>query len=159
MCKRYNGTHSREFKLESADAVQSAASQLGNTVINLSNVPIGTADLALLEKGLNFIPTPKQFSKLPILNAHAKLARRLKLAYHFRNSRNFTGPKFIPKSQWSPPEKNIPEVVFQTIKNIQDDFLKLAVPKHEDNLTSAEIKALDVIRNDPRLIIKPADKG
>ena len=42
------------------------ASQLGNTVINLSKMQLSQSENDLLQKGLNFIPTPNTVSKLPI---------------------------------------------------------------------------------------------
>ena len=116
-------------------------------------------ELNLLSKGLNFIPTPRRVIKTPILEASNQFARRLKLTYHFRNSRNFIGQKFLPKSTWVPPEKNIPPIILETIQNIDRDISNMQIPKHKSNLTKTETEALKKIRNDPRLIIKSADKG
>ena len=113
----------------------------------------------LLEKGLNYIPTPKNLTKLPILEAANSFARRLKLAYRFRNSKYQRSTKFIPKSTWTPEDKTIAPAVLETIGKINADLSALTVPYHQNNLTEGEISALRNIRQNPDIIIKPADKG
>ena len=71
------------------------ASQLGKTVINLSTTSFGPSEYNLLDKGLNFIPTPRRITKIPILEAATRFSRRLKLAYHFRNSKCHVPQKFV----------------------------------------------------------------
>ena len=128
-------------------------------MINLSKTQFGPSEYDLLEKGLNFIPTPKYITKTPILEAATKFARRLKLAYHFRNSSYHVRQKFIPKSTWSPSDKNMPKEVLETIEKINTDLSDLTIPYHQNNLNTDEIKALKDIRQNQNIIIKPADKG
>ena len=113
----------------------------------------------LLEKGLNYIPTPKNITKLPILEAANNFARRLKLAYRFRNSTYHRSTKFIPKSTWTPEDKTMPPEVLGTISKINADLSNLQVPYHQNNLTKGEISALRSIKENAEIIIKPADKG
>ena len=113
----------------------------------------------MLEKGLNFIPAPKTVMKEPILESANQFGRRLKLAYYYRKSKSHFKQNFVPKSTWVPPKKDIPKVIFDTIKNIESDISKLKVPYHQNNLSHAEIKAIKNIRNNSDIIIKPADKG
>ena len=118
------------------------ASQLGNSVINLSNTHLGPSECKLLERGLNFIPTPHQVSTIPILEAVTKLVRRLKLAYHFRRSNFYRREKFVSKSNWSPDDKNMPVDIGETIRKISDDVSNIRVPKPKNNLTDPEVTAL-----------------
>ena len=143
----------------SAEVNLDPASQLGKTVINLSKTHFGPSEYDLLEKGLNFIPTPKYITKTPILEAATKFARRLKLAYHFRNSSYRVQQKFIPTSTWSPKDENMPKEILETIEKINSDLSDLTIPYHRNNLNVAEIAALKNIRKTPDIIIKPADKG
>ena len=113
----------------------------------------------MLEKGLNFIPTPKNITKTPILEAATKFSRHLKLAYQFRKSKAFVRQKFIPKSTWAPNDKDMPEEVLQTIEKINTDLSNLKVPYHQNNLSGNEFQSLKNIRQNPHIIIKPADKG
>ena len=128
-------------------------------MINLSKTQFGSSEYELLEKGLNFIPTPKEITNTPILEAATKFARRLKLAYRFRNSSYRVYQKFLPKSTWTPSDKNMPIEVLDTIEKINTDLSNLQVPYHRNNLNNAEIKALKNIRQNPDIIIKSADKG
>ena len=128
-------------------------------MINLSRVQLGPSEHKVLEKGLNFIPTPKVITNTPILEAASKFARRLKLAYHFRNSNYQVKQKFIPKSSWAPNDKDMPTQVLDTIEKINSDLSTLKAPYHQNNLKYEEIKALKNIRQIPDIIIKPADKG
>ena len=73
---------------------------LGKSVINLSKYPLSDIEQSVLDKGLNFIPTPKNVTKIPIMEAASNFGRRLKIAYHFRKSKfNHQPEKFIDKSQ------------------------------------------------------------
>ena len=128
-------------------------------MINLSKTQFGPSEYSLLEKGLNFIPTPKQITITPILEAATQFARRLKLAYHFRNSSNHVRQKFIPKSTWTPDSKNMPAEILETVEKINSDLSNLKVPYHQNNLIDGEIRALKNIRQNSHIIIKPADKG
>ena len=135
------------------------ASQLGNTVINLSKTHLGPFEHKLLEKGLNYIPTPRQVSTIPILEAVTKFERRLKLAYHFRRSKFYHREKFVSKSSWSPDDKDMPADIGEIIKKISDDISNIQVPNPQNNLTDPEITALKNLRRNSDIIIKPADKG
>ena len=128
-------------------------------MINLSKVKLGQQETELLDKGLNFIPTPKRITKIPILEAATKFGRRLKLAYHFRNSSNYTRQKFLPQSNWTPNDKDMPLEVLETIEKINADLSKLKIPNHHSNLTDREIEAIENIKENKDIIIKPADKG
>ena len=133
---------------------------MGNQVVNLSKTNISSSILQALEKGLNFCPTPRIISKTPIFEAASKFSRRIKLAYHFRNSKkNFPPEKFIHKSNWVPSDKNIPPVVLETIQNINNDLSNLHISKENHNMSVSELSALKALKNNPDIIMKPADKG
>ena len=133
------------FKLTPAEVNLDPASQLGKTVINLSKTQFGPSEYSLLEKGLNFIPTPKEITNTPILEAATKFARRLKLAYHFRRSNHYVSQKFIPKSTWAPNDKDMPTEVLETVEKIKSDLSNLQVPYHQNNLNFT-VKQQDTIQ-------------
>ena len=112
-----------------------------------------------MDKGLNFIPTPKNVSHTPILEAATKFGRRLKLAYHFRRSKGYVPTKFQNKSNWVPNDKNIPGEILETIDKISEDISNLTIPKHKNNLSKDEMTALKDLKQNPEIVIKPADKG
>ena len=91
-------------------------------MVNLSRINLNQSEIDLLEKGLNFIPAPKTVMKEPILESANQFGRRLKLAYYYRKSKSHFKQNFVPKSTWVPPKKDIPKVIFDTIKNIESDI-------------------------------------
>ena len=113
-----------------------------------------------MDKGLNFIPTPKQISKTPILEAASQFGRRLKIAYHFRKSKfNHKPNKFIEKSKWEPPDKSMPSDILETIQNINTDLKNMEASMQPRNLSKLEDLALKELKSNPDIVIKKADKG
>ena len=102
------------------------------STINLSNYELSIADLSLLERGLNFIPTRKTLPVSNILNCQNKLIRSIKLRYHFRsktssntinnekpNESNIFKNKFIESQNWTPPSELMSMDVNDTIREIK----------------------------------------
>jgi hypothetical protein len=149
------------FKLISHQGNTTPVPKLGENIVNLSNYPLSEIETRVLDKGLNFIPTPKHVAHTPILEAAARFfGRSLKLGYHFRKTKNsFGSEKFIHKSNWEPADKSIKSDILETIKEIHDDLSNLRVPTHKQNISNAEFTALKGLKNNPYIIIKPADKG
>ena len=112
-----------------------------------------------MRRGLNFCPAPRANTKTPILEAASKFNRRIKLAHRFRNSKYSFREKFTFKSDWTPPDSEMPPVVLETIKNIEKDLSDISIVKEKRNLLDSEFKALKAVKNNPDIIIKPADKG
>ena len=66
---------------------------------------------------------------------------------------------FVKKSTWNPPpQSSTLEAFIQAVDQDINKF-KYDQSKHRDNLSPAERKALNTLRNSTELIIKPADKG
>ena len=135
------------------------ASQIGNTVINLSKLTLSQSEFDVLNKGLNFIPRPKSISRIPILEAATNFGRRLKLNYHFRGSQTFHRTKFTAKSNWTPDDKNIHKNVLDCIDKIHNDIQQLDIPFQNSNLSPSEITSIRNLRNNQDIVIKSADKG
>ena len=148
------------FKLNCSQGNVNSVPKIGETVINLSNYQLSETELNVLNKGLTFIPTKKNISHTPILEAGTRFGRRLKIGYHFRKSKLKLGPeKFIPKSNWEPSDKSIHSDVINTIKEIHNDLSKLKVPAHKENLSKSEATVLKKLKQNPEIVLKPADKG
>ena len=128
-------------------------------MVNLSNFPLSNHGENVLSKGLKFVPTPKQVTKTPILEATNKFSRRLKLTYRFRKSPKFQKPKFTHNSSWTPSDSSVHPAILETIEAINKEISELAIPKDLPNLSSAELEALKNIKNNSNIVIKPADKG
>ena len=128
-------------------------------MINLSKHKLGSAENSVLEKGLNFIPTPKDITIEPIKEATTKFSRRLKLAYRFRRSNNHFKEKFVAPSTFTPEDSQMPAEVLETIQKINDDISQIQTPYLKKNLQKCEFEALKKLRDNPEIIIKSADKG
>ena len=111
-------------------------------MINLTKHNLGAAENSLLEKGLNFIPTPKDITNSPIKEAATKFSRRLKLAYRFRRSKNHFKEKFVAPSTFTPEDAQMPAEVLETIQKINDDISEIQTPYHKKNLEKCEFEAL-----------------
>lgn len=113
----------------------------------------------VLDYGLQFIPTPKS-NKLPTTQeALKRFGRQIKLRYFFHGSKHTpTITKFIGKSKWTPPCRNT------TIIEKLADLETLVLFHSNDNDTPSnispeQVNALKSLRDNPEIIIKPADKG
>lgn len=120
------------------------------------------AQFSLLNKGLTFIPTFNLFQnqKRQIQYDLQSYHRRIKLAIHFDGEDGGPPLPFLPPSDWTPDDKQLPEVVSHLI---HQDLLHLRqLPKFQSekhNLNSDEVLALKQLMNNKNIVLKPADKG
>ena len=151
-----------------------------DSVVNISDVPLTPAQQSLLSKGLNFCPTPGEpnFGEIrnDLDNFHAKIRRKVYFATDKEAlSRSHPGTStqgsevetetddpfdhkdFKNKTKWSPPGPRALEAF------ILSNELGLAKSPsrspNSHNLTREEEKARQELRNNCKIIIKPADKG
>ena len=118
--------------------------------------------LTLLNKGLTFIPT-KGSNKNIIEQTRWDLQlyhRKIKLAAYFQNTDDTTPPPFTPKSDWTPPCGKLPPEITTLIKtDVKYVDTKFQVTYAQPNLHREEAAALKELKDNKRIIIKPADKG
>ena len=132
-------------------------------VVNLcKNFKINAAQLSLLNRGLNFIPTKgnnktlKEQMRFDLQQYH----RRLKLAVYFEHKPETQCPPFTPKSQWVPPQGKLPPEVTALIeKDLQYFQNQFKIDWVKQNLHPIEFEALFDLCNNKDIVIKPADKG
>lgn len=135
------------------------------TVINLSTtLTLTAAQTDLLNKGLTFIPsTSKQSSKdsrdklrLDVHEYH----RHLKLAVYYDGKPDTVQLPFMPKSTWSPATAQLPPEVAQLIQLDLDTFQhQYRTGWAKPNLSKFESLALEQLRKNNDIVVKPADKG
>jgi len=140
--------------------------------VNLSDLELTDVEISLLDKGLSFIPTCKSLNVFKIYESQHKLIRNLKIKDYFNNgsvantTTAFTGP-----SRWTPPDHQVSQPTLDTVQRIirrTASVLKQSTVHNncirinkslQNNLTSTDRSALNTLRNNESIIIKPADKG
>ena len=126
-------------------------------VINLSSRHLSMDEVSLLSKGLQFVPTPKHINKAKIKEEIEVYGRKLRLMWHFRNDhREFDVNPFKKKSKFNPKGDASIEMY---LSRLEEEILSLDGKISYSNLTKGERNALYLLRDDPSIIIKEADKG
>ena len=126
-------------------------------VINLSSRHLSKDEVSVLSKGLQFVPTPKHINKAKIKEEIEVYGRKLRLMWHFRNDhREFDVNPFKKKSKFNPKGDAAIEMY---LSRLEEEILSLDGKISYSNLTKGERNALYLLRDDPSIIIKEADKG
>lgn len=117
---------------------------------------------SLLKKGLTFIPSyqPRRDDKTQLLSDLQDFHRRVMLATYFEGKKGSQPIPFIPKSNWLPHISQLPTPIHKIIA--ADTFAYKTLNWHTPetpNLTPLELQALKQLKNNPNIVIKPADKG
>lgn len=120
-----------------------------------SSFKLGLVEQELLEKGLNFIPTPRSFNKIKL---HKDLYDSID---HFNFDQNYNSVPFKNPSTWEPNSNMISLPIQDLIKSEIQIFETFRVPsaKVKCNITRDQRKALTALKKLDKIIIKPADKG
>ena len=127
-------------------------------VINISSLELCDSEIALLEKGLKFTPTPKQ-NKRELKNDLQEFGSKLRLLEHFSGHEQQPDSSLVKnKSNFVPPLPNDRHLrlCLENISNPHDENPTL---KQKSNVTSSERTALQILEKDESIIIKQADKG
>lgn len=134
---------------------------LGSSVVNLTqDFPLTYHEQNILAKGLNFIPTPKFIQKSKLDDSVSKLKRGIRLNWFFRKHSTIQKKqRFMGKSNWIPPDKEIPKEILDFETEI-GDIVKNSIPRSDkQNLSKTENHALKSLKNAQDIVFKPADKG
>ena len=127
-------------------------------VLNISPVDLPADEVSILLLGLSFTPTPINPDFHELERDIAYFTRKLRLAYHFRDS-SYTDNSIIKlKSAFCPKRNQHPELedVCFSIER-----MPIKVLRTKDNLASARPALERLINRVKRgeIVIKPADKG
>ena len=151
---------------------------------NLSSVVLSEHEILLLDKGLSFIPSVCKVPLKFILECKQRNIRNLQLRDFFKNKPNtdydptLFRNKFLKKSTWTPPLEGISEQVRSICYNLANYTNDLVIDRLKRsssgiahvvcngarngkklNLSEAEFKAINTLKNNKNIVIKPADKG
>jgi hypothetical protein len=126
---------------------------------------------SVLSKGLKFVPVQPKVDEFQTLLDTEKFYRRMRLKAHFHeedsddtNSIDNTDDEFTSlkerKSTWTPREGEFSTLDLY-IEKCRHDISQLNLKQHVNhtNLTASEKSALQSLRSNSDLVIKPADKG
>jgi hypothetical protein len=161
MCQRHAAALAPIFKLIDGNGSVYPATK-SKQIINLSSHMLTQPEISVLDRGLNFAPTPKYICKTPILRAATEFGRKLKLAYFFRKPNldfHYIAPKFVYKSAWSPKDSSIHPNVLTKIKQMESEINELKVSPEQVNMSPAEYQSLQDLKSNHKIVIKKADKG
>ena len=112
-----------------------------------------------LTRGLSFCPQPTYIERTHLLRDTLLFNRRLRLQHCFKDSTKRTPDPFITPTGWTPPTGKSPTL--DTYINITTTAIRhfKPIPPTFSNLPDKERRALQSLRDNSNLIIKPADKG
>ena len=134
-------------------------------ITNISKYKLTPGETSLLSKGLNFIPTPKKEHPVKLLQDILLFDRRIRLKYFFHpnnqpkeqnNSTLYLSSGWTPHSGQDPfLESYRSTIIHNTLKEIKKNYKK----NFKKNLKKEEIAAINTLRNNKDIVIRPADKG
>ena len=132
---------------------------LKRLVTNLSSHNLSHLELTALQKGLKFVPT-SAISKENLTKSLHKFIRKMSIHFHFRNNDIETPPLWKP-SKWEPPIPKNTNLI-RYFKSITNNILQInpnLSDQNAGNLNHDLRGALFSLKNNPGIVIKPADKG
>ena len=144
-----------------------------NQIVNLSNYKPNQHEISILEKGLNFIPTPTMEHEAKIVQDFLLFERKLRLCHKLHKneeeiettdeSSDDDSPHKIlkPSKGWKPDDSEMdPNIMRYKTSVLNDMQSKLKIKKKPRyNISVKERKAIKNLKQNNNIIIKPSDKG
>ena len=131
-------------------------------VVNLSNYELTEHEIALLSKGLKFIPTPTRTNKTELLADIKKFGRRMRLKEFFLDQNddqfNYTKVDLRKPSKFTPKPGREPALDFY-LKSLERVILNSEARKCKFNVSKEERDAIIGLRKNKNIVIFEADKG
>ena len=114
---------------------------VSKNVVNLSKRNFNDAEISLLSKGLNFVPTCNKIDQAKLKMELEAFGRMLGLKLPFHNeNKHIHCSMFEPKSKFNPRNKDAAIELYSS--SLEEKFMKVEVPKDKfNNLTNSEQKA------------------
>ena len=116
--------------------------------------------LSVLTKGLSFVPTPTITFKQDTNKSWNKLKTRMLIQYFFRINIHDNPLNFKRKSSWTPPPSDNPTLT-NFFTRAEQGFISVTISQRKtySNLPSQDKSALNNLKNNQSIVIKPCDKG
>jgi hypothetical protein len=136
----------------------------GDLVLNLCDYVLSTEEKKVLELGLKFTPTPTTINTFKLMSDLLSFNRRLRLKEFFfgiESPWQASWMKQTSRRGFEPPHNREPALENYIEKVNQEilDQLKSNVEKNHPNISDSERKALNDLKSNKQIIVKPADKG
>ena len=128
-------------------------------IFNLSDRKLSASEISILSRGLKFTPSPDKSNKQEIETDMSEFFRRIKLKEYFHDNASEQDDSLVRnKSNFEPP-KGRNSALDEFITSTKNFPLSDLPTEKKYNITLEERKAIKSLQNDPRIIIKEADKG
>lgn len=139
-------------------------SPASSSIINLHpSLCLNPTTSSLLNKGLNFIPTPSNITSTTTLSLSFKeFTRKLQWASVFKFKHSNSIPPFSLSNKTFPNTKLVSTDILQWCTDTNQTLSTYKITNASipsSNLSSQEHTALKTLQKDSTIIIKPADKG
>ena len=169
--------HKKTYRTERTILRKLTKHKASDSIINLSNLLLSTAEISILSKGLSFIPKPKQIDHKDILSGLNKLKSQITLKTNpiplektptmITNIPDSYNPwdtikNFRISSNNSEPPKPKDQKIISLLHNLEEEIKHKILNKQQepsDNITRAERIALERLALNEDIIINKADKG
>ena len=114
--------------------------------------------MCLLERGLTFIPIPKQVNKNELRRDLHLYHRRIKLIHYFQNSTPQAVPFTLPSS-WEPTWEQLDDRVRELIGLDRRCLNSYVLPHVAEDVSEEDGRIIKELHSQPNIVVKPADKG
>ena len=135
-------------------------------VINLSSKRLSLDELSVLGNGLKYCPTPLFVDHGLLKESIDRFFRTCSLKVFFHGiqsdpieNKPFEHADMKPKSKFNPPMPNNLDYVYNLVLDEILNYNPPKMKKTKNNLSMKKRDCLKTLGNDPRLVIKKADKG
>ena len=149
------------FRKFMSNSIKAYTSQCNKNVIhNLSDHILTEDELSVLTKGLLFVPTPTKTFEQDTNRSWNKFKTHILTQYFFRNNILDKISPFKKKSSWAPPPSDNPTLT-NFFTRTEQGLISVTTPgrKTYSNLTLQEKSALNNLKKNQSIVIKPCDKG
>ena len=145
-----------------------------SAIVNLSTYKLTKSEESLLEKGLNFIPTPQQEHEAKITQDFLLFEHKLRLYHKYHREQNLEDTEEDGSSEDESPHKllrpskgykpedyeidpNIMRYKTTVLNQLRNELTERRKPRF--NTSKMERRAMRSLKTNNKIIIKPADKG
>ena len=149
------------FRKFVANSIKAYTSQYNENIIhNLSDHILTEDELSVFIKVLTFVPTLTKTFKQDTNRSWNKFKTHMLTQYFFRNNIHDKISPFKRKSSWTPPPSDNPTLT-NFFTRTEQDLISVTTPgrKTYSNLTLQEKSALNNLKKNQSIVIKPCDKG